>query len=64
MKSILMRFDYSELCILHAALNDYKVKREGARKKEKNVNKKEKIYQEIFNADKLQDTIDAARGTF
>lgn len=64
MKTIQIKFDYSELCTLHNALNIYKVHHEGERKKEKDPVKKERIYQIIFNADKLQDVIDAARGTF
>ena len=63
MKTVLMKFDYNELAILHSSLNDYKVRLEGQRKKEKSAVAKEKIYQIIFNADKLQDTIDAARAT-
>ena len=63
MKTVLIKLNYNELVILHSALNDYKVRLEAKRKKEKSAVAKEEIYQLIFKADKLQDIIDAASDT-
>ena len=60
MKTVLIKLNYNELVILHSALNDYKVRLEAKRKKEKSAVAKEEMYQLIFKADKLQDIIDAA----